>query len=64
LLSEMYNIPVSIREELSHFRPIDNPRIVGTNEKIRTELDWRPQVSFEDSIQSIFDYWTAHLDAV
>jgi len=57
LLSEMKGIRVTVHEELAEIRPIDNPRIIGSNRKIRRDLGWRPVIPFEQSLLSIYDYW-------
>jgi GDP-4-dehydro-6-deoxy-D-mannose reductase len=62
MLSEMYNLPVSIQEEPVLVRPIDNPRIIGTYHKIHEELGWSPFISFEDSLRSICRYWSQYFD--
>ena len=60
LLSGMYNIEVQIFQEQSQIRPIDNPRIVGSYQKIHHDMGWEPRISFEDSLRSMFEYWVAH----
>jgi GDP-4-dehydro-6-deoxy-D-mannose reductase len=60
LLSEMYHIDVQVHQEQSQIRPIDNPRIVGSYQKIQLEMGWEPKISFEESLRSIFEYWDAH----
>jgi GDP-4-dehydro-6-deoxy-D-mannose reductase len=57
LVSEMYHINVKIREEQTHIRPIDNPRIIGSYQKIQRDLGWKPKILFEQSVQSIYEYW-------
>jgi len=60
LLSEMYHIDVQVHQEQSQIRPIDNPCIIGSFKKIQTEIDWKPRISFEKSLQSMYEYWYAH----
>jgi GDP-4-dehydro-6-deoxy-D-mannose reductase len=62
MLSEMLDIPVRIKQEQSHIRPIDNPRIVGSNGKIRHELGWHPTIPFEQTLQSMYDFWDLRLE--
>jgi GDP-4-dehydro-6-deoxy-D-mannose reductase len=57
LLSEMYHINVKIREEQAQIRPIDNPRIIGSYQKIQRDLSWKPKIPFEQSLQSMYKYW-------
>jgi|WetSurMetagenome_2_1015567.scaffolds.fasta_scaffold08797_6 GDP-4-dehydro-6-deoxy-D-mannose reductase len=57
MMSEMFCIRVDVHQEQSHFRPIDNPRIIGSYEKIQHELGWKPTIPFDRSLQTIYDYW-------
>ncbi len=57
ILSDIYKTDIQIHEEKSQFRPIDNPQIIGSNEKIMHDLGWHPKVSFEESLQDMYDYW-------
>ncbi len=60
LLSEMYRIDVQVIQEQSQIRPIDNPRIIGSYDKIRNDFGWNPMIPFEDSLRSMYEYWLAH----
>jgi GDP-4-dehydro-6-deoxy-D-mannose reductase len=57
LLSEMLRIRVETRQEQSQIRPIDNPRIVGSYQKILRDLGWKPTIPFKQSLQSMYQYW-------
>ena len=61
MLSGMLDIPVQIKQEQSQIRPIDNPRIVGSNEKIQREIGWHPTIPFEQTLQSMYDCWNQRL---
>ena len=61
LLSDMYHIDVQVHQEQSQIRPIDNPRIVGSFQKIHQDLGWKPTIPFEESLRSMYDYWDARL---
>jgi GDP-4-dehydro-6-deoxy-D-mannose reductase len=60
LLSELYHIDVQVHQEQDQIRPIDNPRIIGSYQKIHNEVGWKPRISFEDSLRSMYEYWDAH----
>jgi GDP-4-dehydro-6-deoxy-D-mannose reductase len=60
-LSEILKIPVEIREEQAQIRPIDNPRIIGSNEKMRREFGWQPTVKFDDTLRAMYDCWGQRL---
>ncbi len=57
LLSKMLCIRVDILQEQSQIRPIDNPRIVGSYQKIQRDLGWKPSIPFEESLMSMYQYW-------
>jgi GDP-4-dehydro-6-deoxy-D-mannose reductase len=57
LLSDMYHIDVQVQQEQSQIRPIDNPRIVGSYQKIQQDLGWKPTIPFEQSLRSMYQYW-------
>jgi len=60
-LNELYDISACIEEDHSQFRPIDNPKIIGSYAKLNIAVGWRPEVEFEDSLKSIFNYWYLRL---
>jgi GDP-4-dehydro-6-deoxy-D-mannose reductase len=60
-LSDLYHIDVQIRQEQSQIRPIDNPRIIGSYQKIENDLGWKPGIPFEESLKSMYEYWNAHI---
>ena len=31
--------------------------IIGSNKKIKTDTGWQPEISFEQSIADLLDYW-------
>jgi GDP-4-dehydro-6-deoxy-D-mannose reductase len=57
LLSEILDIRVEILQDKSQIRPIDNPRIVGSYQKIQRDIGWKPTISFEQSLLSMYQYW-------
>jgi len=61
ILSDMFKITLPIHQEKSQFRPVDNPRIIGSNEKIMHDLGWHPRIPFEESLQDLFEYWSTIL---
>jgi GDP-4-dehydro-6-deoxy-D-mannose reductase len=38
-------------------RPNENRKIIGSNQKMKTEFDWQPEISLEQSLSDIIDYW-------
>lgn len=56
-ISIMKGIDVQVHQEKAQIRPIDNPCIIGSSEKIQRELGWTPKISFVQSLESVYDYW-------
>jgi GDP-4-dehydro-6-deoxy-D-mannose reductase len=61
LLADRLQIPVRIKQDPMKRRPQDNPHIVGSSEKIQTELDWHPQITLADSMQEMSGFWEKRL---
>lgn len=61
ILAENRRLKIEIVEDEEQIRPIDNPRIVGSNKKIRNDLGWEPAIPFGRSLLSVYDYWDHHL---
>jgi len=59
MLSDMYHSDVQVHQEESQIRPIDNPRIIGSYQKIQNDMGWKPRIPFEESLRSIYQYWDA-----
>lgn len=57
MLADMYDIHVYVHQASSQMRPIDNPRIIGSNHKIQHDMGWTPVIPFEQSLRSMYEYW-------
>ncbi len=57
IFSEMLDISVDIEQQNTLLRPIDNPILVGSYEKIHAHTGWEPHVSIEESLRKIYSYW-------
>jgi len=62
LLSTQFGIPVHVHQEQSQIRPIDNPRIIGSYQKILKDFGWKPTIPFEQSMRSMYEYWDRHIE--
>ena len=60
LLADRLQIPVRIKQNPMKLRPQDNPCIIGSPEKIQTELGWHPHIPLADSMQEMAAYWETH----
>ncbi|MBF0226224.1 MAG: GDP-mannose 4,6-dehydratase [Desulfobacterales bacterium] len=51
----LLNPPIEIDKAL--LRPIENPIVLGSYEKIKTEINWAPKIDLKDSLKTIITYW-------
>ncbi len=51
----------SIETEQSLKRPIENPVVIGSYEKLSKRFGWKPEHDFASSIKSIIEYWKNQL---
>lgn len=49
--------PVTFKSIEARRRTVDIPRQVGDCTKLRSIVDWRPAISFQDSLSDVLDYW-------
>lgn len=56
-LSRLTQIPVKIEQKKDLLRPIDNPALIGSYEKLHHETGWEPACSIEQSLEKIYNYW-------
>jgi GDP-4-dehydro-6-deoxy-D-mannose reductase len=61
LLADRLKIPVQTHQNPMKLRPQDNPKIIGSNEKIRRELGWHPHIPLADSLEEMSAYWMNHI---
>ena len=56
-LLQLSSVDISIVPDPDRMRPADQPISFGAIDKIRREIGWQPQISLEQSLQEILDYW-------
>ena len=49
--------PVRIEQDPSRFRPNDVPVLIGSSQRLQQATGWRPEISFEQMIDDLLDYW-------
>lgn len=57
MLCTAANISINTTTNEKYIRPNDNPIIIGNNSKIFNKVGWKPQISLEQSINDIINYW-------
>lgn len=58
-MMRIINVDAEIIVDEKLFRPDDNRRIIGSNQKIRRQTGWQPSISIEESLRDVIDYWRA-----
>lgn len=56
-ISTLLNINVEVELNPSLVRPNENKKIIGSYEKLKTQLGWQPTISLENSLKDIVEYW-------
>jgi GDP-4-dehydro-6-deoxy-D-mannose reductase len=56
-LSELTHIPVVVEQNQTLLRPIDNPVLIGSYDKLNGATGWKPECPFEKSLEKIHTYW-------
>ncbi len=49
---------VKIVQDKKRFRTVDLPIIIGDHSKLSRVISWSPEISIEETLQSILDYWS------
>ncbi|MEO5942885.1 MAG: GDP-mannose 4,6-dehydratase [Ferruginibacter sp.] len=57
LLAKKIGKPVHDSIDEKNFRPSENKTIVGSYEKIKNEIGWKPEISIEKSLEDIIMFW-------
>jgi GDP-4-dehydro-6-deoxy-D-mannose reductase len=56
-LVDRTKIPVEIVIDPARFRPVDVPRLVGDNARLRRETGWAPLIPLDRTLDDLLDYW-------
>ncbi|MBV6478544.1 MAG: GDP-6-deoxy-D-mannose reductase [Ignavibacteria bacterium] len=57
MMCEILDVQIMIKEDMKLIRPKDNPVIVGSNEKMKTELNWINEYTLEKSLSDVLNYY-------
>ncbi len=56
-LSQVTGIGVETRTDESLVRPVEASIVIGSREALTNAFDWQPEISFDQSIADILQYW-------
>lgn len=57
LLISLSDLKVEIKQDKARMRPSDVPVLLGTAAKFEERTGWKPEISFEDSMSDLLQYW-------
>jgi len=60
IMAKQLDIEVDISIDIRFIRPVDNKKIIGSNEKIKRELGWENIIPLEQSVKDVIIYWEAN----
>jgi GDP-4-dehydro-6-deoxy-D-mannose reductase len=60
-MMKILDLKVTTQTNANLIRPSDNPVIVGSNKKIKSETGWEMQYSLEQSLKDIIQYWNDNI---
>lgn len=61
MLLSMAKVKVEVRQDPAKMRPSDVPVLVGDSTKFRERTGWSPQITYEQTLRDMLDYWRAKL---
>lgn len=56
-LLSLSSATIEVKEDPDRLRPIDVPEIVCDSSKLHELTGWKPEISIEQTLQDILDYW-------
>ncbi|MEK7543347.1 MAG: GDP-mannose 4,6-dehydratase [Patescibacteria group bacterium] len=57
LLLSYSQVKVEMKEDPSRMRPSDVPVLIGDNTKFVQKTGWKPEISFEKTMEDLLNYW-------
>ena len=56
-LISLAHVPVRVEKDPELYRPSDTPLLICNNKKLIEATGWMPEISIDESLKSILDYW-------
>ena len=56
LVAQSY-VPISVQVDPARLRPSDNPVVLGSAARLRTETGWEPHVGIDRTLRDLLEYW-------
>jgi GDP-4-dehydro-6-deoxy-D-mannose reductase len=56
-LIALSRVPVTVRQDPERLRPNDTPLLLGNPSRMASEVGWKPEIPFGQTLQDLLDYW-------
>ena len=56
-LITLARVPVTVQLDPDRLRPNDTPLLLGNPSRMATEVGWKPEIPFGQTLQDLLDYW-------
>ena len=57
-LASIAGVDIEIRVDPERARPVDIEELRGDHGKITTDTGWNPEISIENTLESLLDHWS------
>jgi len=61
-MSDLLVMKIEIETNPQLIRPNENKKVIGSYQKIKDELGWKPEIEMEKSLSDIIEYWQGKND--
>jgi len=61
MLLSMSKVKVEIKQDPSRMRPSEVPVLIGDNTKFVEKTGWKPEISFQQTMEDLLNYWRARV---
>jgi GDP-4-dehydro-6-deoxy-D-mannose reductase len=62
-MCQLAGVVVEIRSDPARYRPSEQRRVQGDNQKLSNATGWKPMYTLNQTLSDIFNYWVKHLNA-
>ena len=56
-MARILDVRIQTRLDKKLIRPNDNKAIIGSNDKIRRDIGWMPEIPLTESLKDVIDFW-------
>lgn len=61
ILLSLSHEPIRVEKDPALLRPSDVPVLFGDSSKFREATEWQPQITFEQTLEDLLEYWRARV---